>query len=84
MTEKEVLTRVITGNFNNDFGFNLQLLIDTVGALGEMFRNKQISEVVRCKDCIWYDQRDGQCEHHICINNTSPDWFCADGEMIIR
>lgn len=36
--------------------------------------------IVRCKDCLWYDQRDGQCEHHICINNTSPEWFCADGE----
>lgn len=41
---------------------------------------KDMVEVVRCKDCIWYDQRDGQCEHHICISNTSPEWFCADGE----
>lgn len=31
MTEKEALTRVITGNFGGDYGFDLQMLVDAVG-----------------------------------------------------
>lgn len=46
----------------------------------EAFDSHNAPELVRCKDCIWYDQRDGICEHHAVINNPSQDWFCADGE----
>ena len=51
MDEKEALTRVKTGNFNGGHGFDMQLLVDAVGVIGEMFKSGQISEVVRCKDC---------------------------------
>lgn len=58
MTEKEALTRVKTGNFNSGYGFDMQLLVDAVGTIGEMFNSGQISEVVRCKDCEF---KDGAC-----------------------
>lgn len=51
MTETEALMRVKTGNFGGDYGFDMQLLVDAVGIIGEMFKSGQISEVVRCKDC---------------------------------
>jgi len=44
MNKQEALTRIKTGNFNGDYGFDMQLLIDTVGIIGELFKNGQISE----------------------------------------
>lgn len=44
MNKQEALTRIKTGNFNGDYGFDMQLLIDTVGIIGEMFKSGQISE----------------------------------------
>ena len=35
-------------------------------------------EVVRCKDCVFRDNRDGMCEHVQQVRG--PDWFCADGK----
>ena len=89
MTEKEALTRVKTGNFNGGYGFDMQLLIDAVGAMGEKLRNGQISEVVRCKDCKHFF--DGEHIENCCDVlmekggwlkeiSVSPDWFCANGE----
>lgn len=78
MSGKEAIFRVKTGNFNGDYGFDLQILIDAVGALGEMFRSGQITEVVRCKNCEQYLQ-----EIHWCNNSMSPKaptFFCADGK----
>lgn len=48
-------------------------------------------EVVRCKDCKWYEiyqlKKDGtddlRYKPSYCVNlafHASPDWFCADGE----
>ena len=54
MNEKEALTRVKTGNFNGGRGFDMQLLVDAVGIIGEMLKSEQISEVVRCKNCSEY------------------------------
>jgi hypothetical protein len=90
MNEKEALIRIKTGNFNGGYGFDMQLLVDTVGIIGEMFRNGQISEVVRCKDCKHrptYPEAYGAeinrkwcywCELHRAWKHD--DWFCADGE----
>lgn len=45
---------------------------------------KDIVEVVRCKDCKHYN--DGWCynpntyDDEKTRGNTSPDWYCADGE----
>lgn len=42
---------------------------------------KDMVEVVRCKDCRYYDPKyvDEECRlfHNF---TTEPDWFCADGE----
>ena len=36
------------------------------------------NEIIRCKDCVFRDNRDGMCEHVQQIRD--PEWFCADGE----
>lgn len=78
MTEKEALTRIKTGNFNGGYGFDMQLLIDTVGIIGEMFRNGQISEIVRCKNCREYDEKISFCDN--CNLPREQTFFCADGK----
>ena len=80
MTEKEALIRVKTGNFNGSYGFDMQLLVDSVGIIGEMFKNGQISEVVRCEECKWNRSTEHNpiCEKHYGVGNVG--WFCADGE----
>ena len=82
MNEKEALKRVKTGNFNSGRGFDMQLLVDAVGTIGEMLKSGQISEVVRCKDCIEYKE----CgTGKICMKLGSyyrelePDDFCSLG-----
>ena len=83
MNEKEALERIKTGNFNNGSGFDMQLLIDAVGTIGEMLRSGQISEIVRCKDCKHCDPENHMCDcgHTIQWQLPRPDyWFCADGE----
>lgn len=80
MTREEALIRVKTGNFNSGHGFDMQLLVDAVGTIGEMFRNGQISEIIRCKDCkYWHDPIRCQLDSEGLKN--PDDWFCADGEM---
>ena len=78
MNKKEALIRVTTGNFNDGYGFDWQLLIDTVGVLGEMFRNGQISEIVYCKDCRSYDEQISMCDN--CGLPREQTFFCADGK----
>lgn len=81
MNEKEALIRIKTGNFNNSYGFDIQLLVDAVGTVGEMFRSGQISEVVHCKDCKHYESEDCTLQRW---NWWPPslNWFCADGERL--
>ena len=81
MNAKEALTRVKTGNFNGDHGFDMQLLVDTVGIIGEMLKSGQISEVVHCRDCIhWSEEYDHNCMIRQGWFSVSPDYFCASGE----
>lgn len=53
-------------------------LDETLAVLGEQ------AEIVRCKDCKHY--KDGFCynpntyDDEKTRGNTSPNWFCADGE----
>lgn len=42
-------------------------------------------EVVRCRDCIYWDKgHTEECDNSdsVCFHNgwCKPDWFCADGE----
>lgn len=40
-------------------------------------------EVVRCKECKWWDTdgyKDGYGECPNVFHETTADWFCADGE----
>lgn len=39
MTHEEVIERIKSGRFANEYGFDLQILVNAVGALGEMLRN---------------------------------------------
>lgn len=88
MNEKEALARVKTGNFNGGFGFDMQLLVNAVGIAGEMFKNGQIVEVVRCKNCI-YRGKSEKCflaaiseEKNVSLFmlDNHGEWFCADGK----
>lgn len=87
MTKKEAVMRVKSGNFSNGFGFDMRLLIDAAGTLGEMFRSGQINEVVRCKNCKHQDPEqlnNGSylfvCKKGHIVYRKNHDWFCADGE----
>lgn len=51
-----------------------------------------VIEVVRCKDCRWYEiyqlKKDGTEDRRykpsyctLLRHNFTPDWFCADGEV---
>ena len=55
------------------------------------FPTADVKEVVRCKDCQWYEiyqlKKDGTDDRRYkpsyCVNlsyRTQPDWSCADGE----
>lgn len=86
MTGEEAIFRVKTGKFNNNFGFDMQILIDAVGTLGEMFRSGQIIECVRCENCKHscdytdiYPDNAYKCTKNGGYHNDS--WFCADGEV---
>lgn len=38
-------------------------------------------EIIRCKDCKhWSEAFDQNCMKHAGWFQTTPDWFCADGE----
>lgn len=94
MDEKEALTRIITGNFNGGYGFDMQLLVDAVGIIGEMFKSGQINEVVRCKDCRHRPDGTGvnhdlefpddrcpcKCEDYWYSWKPDDNWFCGNGE----
>ena len=46
-------------------------------ALGEQ------PEIVRCKDCkYWSEEFDRNCLKRSGWFQTTPDWFCADGERL--
>ena len=77
MTEKEALMRIKTGNFSSDYGFDWQLLVNAAGIIGELFKSGQISEIIRCKDCRWYDERISICDN--CGLPREQTFFCADG-----
>lgn len=82
MTKQEALTRVKTGNFDNGLGFDPGLLVDAVGAIGEMLKSNRLCEVVRCKDCKEYKEWN---KNMICMRmggyhgERTPDDFCSLG-----
>lgn len=40
---------------------------------------KEQPEVVRCKDCKYYDHFNGCMSWHD-VNSNNDNWYCADGE----
>ena len=53
--------------------------------LEEEFDEPKPPELVRCKDCIHWDEgHTEECNNldSVCFHNgwCKPDWFCADGE----
>ena len=41
---------------------------------------KDLVEVVRCKDCKYWDSEEHDCNIKIGWFACGADWFCADGE----
>ena len=39
---------------------------------------KDLVEIVRCKDCEWYDERTSMCDN--CGLPREQTFFCADGK----
>lgn len=42
---------------------------------------KRDDDIVRCKDCKYWDADDHECNIKIGWFACSADWYCADGEM---
>jgi hypothetical protein len=82
MTREEAITRVRTGNFNNGHGFDMQLMVDSIGVMREMLKTGYICEVVRCKECIEYKEWG---KGKICMRlgsyygERTPNDFCSLG-----
>lgn len=48
-----------------------------------MIEKTELVQVVRCKDCKWWDEESTFCLNieGVYGNETTSDWFCADGEV---
>lgn len=68
---------------------------ETIGKISDGYWYSNGEEIVRCKDCKWWDQIDNgpygychACKHAFYSSNWEisiyrrykEDWFCADGE----
>ena len=42
---------------------------------------KEQPEIVRCKDCKYWNEDDHDCNIKVGHFTAPPDWFCADGEV---
>ena len=45
---------------------------------------RELVEVVRCKDCIYYLNMDKPKSLPCRITEKHPDWFCADGKRALK
>ena len=67
MTHEEVIERIKSGRFANEYGFDLQILVNAVGALGEMLRNgytiappprvMTLEEIEAIPEMVWFERR---------------------------
>lgn len=51
-------------------------------AKGTGFEIAPVAPLVRCRDCIFYDEKHGRCGKTVFdygCRIVLPDWFCADG-----
>ena len=44
------------------------------------YKIERYKELVRCKDCKYWDADEHDCNIKIGWFACGPDWFCADGE----
>ena len=60
-------------------------ITDGVIKMSDQFRDivvellKEQPEIVRCKDCKYYDHFNGCMSWHD-VNSKNDNWYCADGE----
>lgn len=47
---------------------------------GDYQWNDNHGELVRCKDCRYYNEEDHDCNITSGYFHVEGDWFCADGE----
>ena len=52
MTIREAFERVAKGNFNNGYGFDLQMLVDCMGILSKAINNWEIIPTQAIEDAI--------------------------------
>lgn len=53
---------------------------DTVIKLINQTPTADVVEVVRCKDCKYFDDSCGCCSHEDGLNRTCEDFFCSYGK----
>lgn len=83
--KSEVMSEFIRLCNGNDFNkLTLLRIGDTIDRIYERYRLLPAVEIVRCKDCMWYDSDEcgnlqidmSDCSHLY----TQPDDFCSYGE----
>ena len=52
----------------------------------DTLNNKYVQELVRCKDCIYYNsEQDSQGDHCDKIHwSRGINWFCADAKKVVN
>lgn len=67
MEKDEAINRIKSGNFSDGYGFDMQTLVNAVGALGEMLRNgytiappphvMTLEEIEAIPEMVWFERR---------------------------
>ena len=69
MTIREAFERVAKGNFNNGYGFDLQMLVDCMGILSKAINNWEIIPTQAVENAIAEIQAE--------IDNSDDPKFCG-------
>lgn len=76
MSDIETIIKGCENWVNNHKGKNYLLTYSSVVELLAVL--KEQPEIVRCKDCRWYDEKISFCDN--CNLPREPAFFCADGD----
>ena len=82
-----VLKVVVTGEFYDDeateetLRYYVEQYLEDAGFDVDvaLLKEQDAMHVVRCKDCVKYEQETGLCKNGV-VHGYAETWFCADGE----
>lgn len=58
----------------------IQVTIPVEDLVEYLKKDGTLVEVVRCKECKYWNENMNMCERLQMVMFNSADWFCADGE----